>query len=188
LSTSTLLYFFLFFTTRGLYLGVNKSLATGLGFLFILFFCNFPPIFWFLDIFLLLPVRPGLPALEMIPESPGSPDHAPPGGANGSSGLLPEGVGYHPLSPHLLPDPPAATVQETARVLGSSGTRAKPRDFGRQAVIQLPRHGSADDADSHKLQVTETADREPRALDFFIVPMMLFHELIGSPDSYWYDI
>jgi hypothetical protein len=140
----------------------------------------------------------------MIPESPGSPDHAPPGGANGSSGLLPEGVGYHPLSPHLLPDPPAATIQEAARVLGSSGTRAKPRDFGRQAVIQLPRHGSADDGDCHQsipksiygimsipksiYGITETADREPRALDFFIMPMMLFHELIGSPDSYWYDI
>tara|TARA_R100001086_G_scaffold234746_1_gene157156 strand:+ start:359 stop:790 length:432 start_codon:yes stop_codon:yes gene_type:complete len=132
----------------------------------------------------------------MVAKTPGSPYHAPPGGANRPPVLLFESVGDHPFSPHLLPDPPAAAIEEAAGVLGSSRHGAKPGYFGRQAVIQLPRHRSSHNADCHQsvpksiygimsvpksiYGITDTTDREPRTLDLLIMPMILFYKIIGS--------
>ena len=181
---------------------MNKSLATGLDVLFILFFCNFPSKFWLFDIFLFFPSCPGLPTLEMISKTPGCPDHAPPRGANGASFFLFKGVRDHSFAAHLLPYSPTASIEEAASVLWSSWFSAKPRNFGRQSVIQLPRNRSADDGNCHQsipksiygimsipksiYGITETTDREPRALDLLVMAMVLLYKFISCPDSDWY--
>ena len=113
------------------------------------------------------------------------PDNLPPGTPKARTRLCLQGIGHHPLAPHLLPNPPAPTVKERTGVFGGVIQDTNPGYLKSKSIHQ----GSGDwitaDSYAHQTPIILGTYGELGSLRPLVVPVIQVYKLLGLSNTDW---